>query len=109
VVEQGLISSLARPGGNLTGLEMEDVGELAAKRIQLLKEALPATGRVAVLTMGADPDPRLERVQQLLGSTGVRVVPIVADSDKLLDAAFAGMTRDRPDGIYPRGAFFYGH
>jgi putative ABC transport system substrate-binding protein len=53
-VEQGFVKSLARPGGNITGLSMQ-IPELARKRLELVKELAPAATRVAVLGRGADP------------------------------------------------------
>jgi putative ABC transport system substrate-binding protein len=52
LVERGIISSLARPGGNITGMDLRD-GEILGKRLELLKEAVPKASRVAVL---ADPN-----------------------------------------------------
>src|SRR5262249_6047044 len=59
--------------------------------------------------MAVWPDPRMQRLQQLLGPTGVQLVPTVADSEKLLQAAFVDLRRNRPDAMYAIGAFFYAH
>jgi putative ABC transport system substrate-binding protein len=59
--------------------------------------------------MATDPDPMKQRVQQLLRPTGVQLLPMVADSEKSLDAALARVTRDRPDALYPSGTFFNAH
>src|SRR6478736_7705672 len=58
-VEAGLVESLARPGGNITGLTLLS-GELGGKRLELLKEAVPKVARVAVLYDPADPSAVLE-------------------------------------------------
>src|SRR5262245_3483733 len=61
LMEQGLVASVARPGGNLTGLELRDI-ELAGRRLELLKEAVPTIARVAVLV-----DPALAPLTRVPG------------------------------------------
>ena len=63
-VEAGLVESLARPGGNVTGLTLL-IGELAGKRLELLKEAVPKLARVAVLYDPANPG-SLREVKEVL-------------------------------------------
>jgi len=58
-VEAGLVESLARPGGNITGLTTSFAGELGGKRLELLKEAVPKVARVAVLYDPTNPGPLL--------------------------------------------------
>jgi putative ABC transport system substrate-binding protein len=100
-VAAGWIASLARPGGNVTGLTDESV-QLSAKRMQLLKEAVPQAARIAVLWDANDPGMTLryreiEKAAQLLRvevqALGVRQPEDFAD-------AFATMTRRRPDAIF---------
>jgi putative ABC transport system substrate-binding protein len=69
-VEQGLVASLGRPGGNLTGLTTLGV-DLAGKRMQLLKEAFPAATRIGVLT---DPAANLDRLVDYAGRLGVQLL-----------------------------------
>src|SRR5207253_5574951 len=66
-VEQGIVESLARPGGNLTGSAFS-TGELTAKRLELLKEAVPGVTRVAVLLDAANP-PEIKRLLEVLEPT----------------------------------------
>jgi len=99
-VDEGLIASLSRPGGNVTGLSIPS-GQIAAKRIELLKEINPRLGRVAVLRnpqIGLDREPfaRLERVAR---SLGVQLFPIAVASSRDLEHAFSSMGRERPDGL----------
>jgi putative ABC transport system substrate-binding protein len=96
-VEQGLVASLARPGGNVTGLELGDI-ELGGKRLQLLKEALPRTARVAVLvdsTMLAVPRNFEPEAQSL----GLRLQRVEASSPEAFDGAFSAMVRGRADAL----------
>ena len=98
-VEMGLVADLARPGGNVTGLTTLSF-ELSAKRLELLKEVLPALARVAVLYA---PDPRVEPTLKELrvaaGTLGVRLQPLEARGPQDFDRAFAAMSRERADAL----------
>jgi putative ABC transport system substrate-binding protein len=99
-VREGLIKSLARPGGNTTGVASV-VPDLAPKRLELLKEAVPTLRRVVVLFF---PTPttredlsQTERAAQILG---VRVRSFEVGRDPAeLDTVFAAILRERPDGL----------
>jgi putative ABC transport system substrate-binding protein len=101
-VEAGLVESLARPGGNLTGLTLLS-GELGGKRLELLKEAVPNVARVAIFYDPSIPGPLREAKDVLpvaargLGLT-VRPLEIRAADD--FDKAFAALTKERPDALY---------
>jgi putative ABC transport system substrate-binding protein len=104
-VEAGLVESLARPGGNLTGLTLLST-ELGGKRLELLKEAVLKLARVAVLYDPATP----ASVRELK-----EVLPAAADALRLtiqpwevrgthgFDRVFAAMGNQRPDGLYVLG------
>ena len=101
-VEAGLVESLARPGGNVTGLT--NLGrELGGKRLELLKEAVPKLARVAVLYEPANPVSVLE-VKEVL-PVAARALRLtlqpweVRDADDF-DRVFAAMGKQRPDGFY---------
>ena len=101
-VEGGLVESLARPGGNVTGIT--NLGrELGGKRLELLKEAVPKLARVAVLYDPAVSGSVLEAKEVLpvaaraLGLT-VRSWEVRAADD--FDRVFAAMGKQRPDGLY---------
>jgi putative ABC transport system substrate-binding protein len=105
-VASGLIASLARPGGNLTGVAQTTGPELFRKRLQLLKEIGPRVSRVALL----GPRGVLEQDRNLPVATGVTVIPVLVDLAEQLDAAFETIRRDRVDGLMVAGsAITYGY
>jgi ABC-type uncharacterized transport system substrate-binding protein len=99
-VRSGLALSLARPGGNITGLSLMHP-ELSAKRLELLKEAFPKVSRVAVLTNPADPisGPMLREVEGAAAVLRLELHVLEARDPKTLDGAFAAMKRDRAGGL----------
>jgi putative ABC transport system substrate-binding protein len=102
-VEAGLVDSLARPGGNVTGITLLQLG---GKRLELLKEAVPKLARVAVLYDPAAPSPVLE-VKEVLPvaarALGLTVQPWeVRDADGF-ERVFAVMRKERPDGLFVTG------
>ena len=105
-VEAGLVESLARPGGNVTGIT-NLTGELGGKRLELLKEAVPKLARVAVFY---DPAARVSahEVKEVL-PVAARALRLtiqpweVRDTDGF-DRVFAAMGRQRPDGLYALGS-----
>jgi putative tryptophan/tyrosine transport system substrate-binding protein len=101
-VKLGLVASLARPGGNATGINFF-TAELAAKRLGLLRELLPAATRVAVLVNPADPI-RLEtivrEVKTAAGAVGLQFQVVNASTSGEIDAAFATLARARPDALF---------
>jgi putative ABC transport system substrate-binding protein len=102
VVEAGLVESLARPGGNVTGFT--NLGrELGGKRLELLKEAVPKLARVAVLYNQATTGTAREVKEDLpvaARALGLTIHPwVVRDADGF-DKVFAAMGKQRPDGLY---------
>lgn len=105
-VKTGLIESLARPGGNVTG--MANLGrELAGKRLELLKEAVPKLARVAVLYNPANSNDIVEVKEALPADARALKLTIqpweiraVDDFDKV----FAALNKQRPDGLYVTGS-----
>jgi putative ABC transport system substrate-binding protein len=101
-VEAGLVESLARPGGNVTGIT-NLTRELGGKRLELLKEAVPKVARVAVLYEPTAPGQGLD-VKEVL-SVAARALRLtlqpweVRDADGL-DKVFAAMGKQRPDGLF---------
>jgi putative ABC transport system substrate-binding protein len=97
-VEAGLVASLVRPGGNVTGLSQQLTREIRAKQLQLLKEILPKMSRVAVLHSAATTVGLRE--YEAAGQTlelRIQVVEIRSRND--LESAFAAMDRDRIDAL----------
>jgi putative ABC transport system substrate-binding protein len=108
-VGTGLVASLARPGGNLTGLSLL-APDLSGKRLEILKEVVPRLSRVAVILNPTNPvyRPELQGTQDAARFLGLQLQPIVEVSDlKTLQEGFNGMHRDRvrallflTDGIF---------
>ena len=103
-VATGLISSLARPGGNITGLSGTSA-ELSAKNLELIREVLPAARRVAVLFNATDPfaKPFLEHVQNGAQMMRLDIQPIMVRGNDDLEGAFAAMARDQADAVIVQG------
>ena len=95
-VKEGLVASLNRPGGNATGVNFFTV-ELVAKRMQLLRELVPAAKRVAVLVNPTDPEgyQTLRDAEATAGAQQILVVEVATGRD--IDAAFARMAREEAD------------
>jgi ABC-type uncharacterized transport system substrate-binding protein len=105
-VELGFVASLARPGGNVTGLT--NLGrELAGKRLELLKEAVPKLARVAVLYEPANPN-SVREVKEVL-PVAAHALGLTVRSWEVRDAdgferVFAALNKQRPDGLYVVGS-----
>jgi putative tryptophan/tyrosine transport system substrate-binding protein len=99
-VGTGLVASLARPGGNVTGLTFMASG-LAAKRLELLKEAVPTISRVLVLSYLVDPiaAPQVRELEQAARAVGVNLVVRDIRSAGDLPAAFDAGSRERVEGV----------
>ena len=108
-VKLGLVTNLARPGGNLTGINFFSI-ELAAKRLQLLHELVPGTARVAVLVNPDDAttaESHLRAVDAAARPLGLQIRVLTASTSREIDAAFATFVRERPDALFvSSGAFF---
>src|SRR6516162_7156372 len=101
-VRLGLVASLARPGGNLTGINFF-TAELPAKRLDLLRELLPRAVRVAVLVNPADATntaSTLRDVEAAAGAIGLQVQVLNASTSREINAAFEDVGRDRPDALF---------
>ena len=99
-VAAGLIASLARPGGNLTGVAQTTGADFFRKRLQLLKEIAPQTSRIAFL----GPRGVLEQDRQVAAAAGTTIVPVPVDVVDQLDAAFDAIRRERVDGLMVAGS-----
>jgi putative tryptophan/tyrosine transport system substrate-binding protein len=101
-VRLGLVTSIARPGGNLTGINFVS-GELVAKRLELLRELVPGAARVAVLVNPANAamaESALRDVQPAARAFGLQIQVLNANTSGEIDAAFATFGRDRPDALF---------
>ena len=103
-VGTGLVASLARPGGNVTGLSDFNEG-VVVKRLELVKEVIPSASRVAVLYNPANPtNPRqLKLIQDAAPTLGITVVPLEARTADDVDRAFGSMRKERPDALLTIG------
>jgi putative tryptophan/tyrosine transport system substrate-binding protein len=101
-VQLGLVASLARPGGNVTGINMF-VTELVAKRLRFLHDLVPKATRVAVLVNPANTSTAkatLRGVQEAAASLGLQIQVVNATTISEIDAAFAALARERPDALF---------
>jgi putative ABC transport system substrate-binding protein len=96
----GLVDTLARPGGNVTGFSYLGT-ELIGKQMELLKEAVPNLSRIGILSNPANPThpPRLREADATAKALAVRTERIVARTPTELDRAFTDMTRTRVGGV----------
>ena len=110
-VGQGLVASLARPGGNITGLSLNDP-ELMGKRLELLKEAVPGVTRVAYLWHSARISARvLQELEIAARALGVQLQPVEVRDPYMFDQAFATMAEAHADALIrlPSGLFTSRH
>ena len=101
-VRLGLVASLARPGGNLTGINFFNA-ELTAKRLELLRELVPGAVRVAVIvnpTGGGDAEATLRDVEPAARTMGLQLHVLNASTSREIDTAFATFVRERPDAVF---------
>jgi putative ABC transport system substrate-binding protein len=104
-VSEGLIGSLARPGGNVTGLTLDTGGEILGKRLELLKETLPDLSRVGIL-WNPDFAPNLARLKSMRDATqalGVAHVAVEARGLDTLEQAFATMVKEHMQAVIVLG------
>jgi putative ABC transport system substrate-binding protein len=101
-IELGLVGSLSRPAGNLTGIDIF-TSELAAKRLEVLRDLLPKATRMGVLVNPADAgasDSQLKEIEAAALAMGLQIKVHNADTRAEIDAAFEAMDRDRPDAVF---------
>ena len=104
-VKVGLIESLARPGGNITGITYLS-GELGGKRLELLKEAVPKLARVGVLYDPTSPSSVLELKESLPDAARalkLTIQPWEVRAAEDFEKVFAALNKERPDGLYVLG------
>jgi ABC-type uncharacterized transport system substrate-binding protein len=109
VIKLGLVASLARPGGNATGINLF-TGEVVAKRLGLLHELAPKAARVAVLVNPANApiaETTLRAVPEAARAIGLQTQVLNASTSREIEAAFAALVRDRADALFiaPDGFF----
>ena len=100
-VRLGLVTSLARPGGNLTGINFFPA-EVSGKRLGLLRELVPGAVRIAALVESSNPtstDSTLRDVEVAARELGVQIQVLKVATSRDIDAAFESFARERPDGL----------
>jgi putative tryptophan/tyrosine transport system substrate-binding protein len=100
-VKVGLVASLARPGGNLSGINFLSA-ELAAKRLELVRELVPAATRISVLVnpTGPNSESTLRDAQSAARTIGLEIEVLNAGTSREINAAFATFVRERPDAVF---------
>jgi ABC-type uncharacterized transport system substrate-binding protein len=101
----GHVASLARPGGNITGLSMV-LTELVAKELEIMKQAVPHMTRVGVLVTLTAPShrPALKAAEATARQLGIQVLTVPVQTVEDLDRAFETMTRERVGGVFVPGS-----
>ena len=108
-VRLGLVTSLARPGANLTGVNWFPA-EVAAKRLELLRELVPATVRIAVLVDPAtttNNETTLREVETAARAMGLQIQVLDAGTSREIGVAFASFGRERPDALFVATSAFF--
>jgi putative ABC transport system substrate-binding protein len=100
-VKLGLVASLARPGRNLTGIN-SFIGELASKRLELLRELLPGVTRVTALVNPSGPlaEHALRDIEPAGRAMGMQIKVLNAGTSGEINAAFATFVHERPDALF---------
>jgi putative tryptophan/tyrosine transport system substrate-binding protein len=108
-VRQGLVTNLARPGGNATGINFF-TSEVVAKRLRLLHDLVPTAVRIAVLVNPANTstaEATLGAVQEAVPATRLQTQILNASTIVEIDAAFAALARERSDALFVAGDSFF--
>lgn len=107
-VAQGLVTSLSRPGGNLTGVTFFG-NRLGAKRVEMLHELIPGTSVIATLTDSTFPEAvaELHEVEEASRIIGQKFVPVNASNEREIDAAFASIAQTGVGALVVMGGPFF--
>jgi putative ABC transport system substrate-binding protein len=109
-VRLGLVKSLARPGGNMTGINIF-LAEVVAKRLGLLHDLVPAAARVAMLVNPAEAtiaEATLREAKPAARALGLQIQVLNVSTSAEINAAFAAMARERPDALFVGSGPFFG-
>jgi len=108
-VKMGLVASLARPGGNATGIN-DFLSEMNAKRLRLLHDMVPKAARVAVLVNPANTasaESALQETKEAAAAIGLQLQIVNATTIGEIDAAFASFAQERPDALFVAADAFF--
>ena len=107
-VENGLVESLARPGGNITGISVLGA-ELAGKRLELLRQMIPPLSRVTVLASASATNPYVQpfvrETATAAGKLGIRLDPVLVDGPADFERAFATMVKNQTQAVIVQPLF----
>ncbi len=108
-VKLGLVTSIARPDGNLTGINFFSA-EVGAKRLDLLRELVPSAARIAVLVNSTSPatESTVRGVEAAARATGLQIEILNARTSREIFEAFATFLRQKPDALFVAGDPFFG-
>jgi putative ABC transport system substrate-binding protein len=101
-VRLGLVASFSRPGGNMTGINVFN-SEVAAKRLELLRDLVPRAARIAVLVNPAEAtmtETQLNEMDKAARAMGLEIQTLNANTGAEIDAAFESFARQRPDAVF---------
>jgi putative ABC transport system substrate-binding protein len=104
-VESGLVASLVKPGGNVTG-QSSGGAEVAGKSVELIREVIPAARRLGVLADDSDPfaRPYVDQIRHAARSAGMEVEPVMIRPELPLQGAFRTLTEKQVDGLLIQGS-----
>jgi len=108
-VRLGLVASVARPGGNLTGINLFN-SELLSKRLELLRMLIPAAARVAVLVNPTDrvnTETVVRDLNPAASTIGLKIQVFEASTSGEIDAAFVAIARAQPDALFVAGQTYF--
>src|SRR5262245_49144306 len=97
-----LVASLARPGGNLTGVNILTL-ELVAKRLELLRELVPAAAHMAMFVSAGSAETTVRDAEPVARALGLQIQFFNVSTIREIDAAFATFARERPDALFVAG------
>jgi putative ABC transport system substrate-binding protein len=105
-VGNGFVASLARPGGNITGVSMM-MPALTGKQLELFREISPKLSRIAYLAHGSDPSHKLflKETEDAARSLGIRVQPLIVTKPEEIENAFAALSRERAEALIVQPLF----
>ena len=101
-VRLGVVASLARPGGNLTGINIFTI-ELVAKRLELLRELVPAAAHMAMRVSATSAEAMMRDMEPVARALGLQIRFFNVSTIREIDAAFATFARERPDALFVAG------
>jgi len=101
-VKLGLVASLARPGGNLTGVNIFTL-ELVAKRLELLHELVPSAAHMAMFVSAGSAETTVRDAEPVARALGLQIQFFNVSTIREIDAAFSAFARERPDALFVAG------